>query len=82
MDKKKYIPISCSYYDELEAWATLKTNCLIVYRDNEGMTLQTEGLIKNLFTSNKEEFMHLDYGLQLRLDQLININGKAIINYC
>ncbi|MEL7220778.1 MAG: hypothetical protein AAGJ93_05625 [Bacteroidota bacterium] len=31
---KKYIPINCHYYDELEAYATLRKNVAICYYEN------------------------------------------------
>lgn len=31
MEKEKYIPISCSFYDRLEEWATLRKECSIEY---------------------------------------------------
>ncbi len=79
-----YIPINCSYYDELEAIATLRKVVTIHFRDQAGIDRQVNAKITNLFTKEKEEFMVLDNGLQIRLDQLISADGKAVPrdNHC
>lgn len=71
-----YIPINCSYYDELEAAATQRRRVVIAYRDEEGNTQEVETRIKDLYARDKEEFMVLENGLQFRLDRLVSIDGK------
>ena len=82
MKTKTYQPISCNFYDELEALATLKKRSLIRYLSIEGNHIEVEAIIVDLYTKNKEEFMQLDNGLILRLDQLVEVDGKALQNYC
>ena len=72
-----YIPINCSYYDELEAAATRRRVVTIVYHDLEGQIQQIETRIKDLYARNKEEFMVLENGLEFRLDRLVSIDGKV-----
>lgn len=71
-----YIPINCSYYDELEALATRKRIVPIIYRkdDGEEATLQTR--ILDFYTRNKEEFMVLEAGPDIRLDKIVSVDGK------
>lgn len=71
-----YIPINCSYYDELEAAATQAKIVKLVYRDQSGEK-QLDTRIVNLYTKNKEEFMVLENGLEIRLDHLLSIDGKT-----
>ena len=71
-----YIPINCSYYDELEAAATQAKIVKLVYRDKSGEK-QLDTRIVNLYTKNKEEFMVLENGLEIRLDHLLSIDGKT-----
>ena len=78
---KKYQPISCSYYDELELWAMRQTNCEILYEENN-IAKSINGRIKNLYAKQGEEFMILDYSIEIRLDQILSINGKELKNYC
>ena len=82
MQKTDYVPISCSYYDELEAWATLKTACTIIYQPPGEAQQLTKGIITNLYTKEKVEYLVLDTGMTLRLDQLISVNGKLLSSYC
>ena len=79
-----YIPINCSYYDELEAIATLRKTVCIQYKDEAGAELQVEAKITNLYSKDKEEFMVLDNGLEFRLDRLVSADGKPVPreNYC
>ena len=72
----KYVPINCSYYDELEAAAVQRRNVVIAYRDENGATQEVETRIKDLYARNKEEFMVLENGLEFRLDRLVSIDGK------
>ena len=71
-----YIPINCSYYDELEAAATQAKIVKLIYRDQSGEK-QLDIRIVNLYTKNKEEFMVLENGLEIRLDHLLSIDGKT-----
>ena len=74
-----YRPINCSYYDELEAIATLKKVVTIVYHNEQGEEVNVATRITNLYTRNKEEFMVLENGTQFRLDRLISADGKAVV---
>jgi transcriptional antiterminator Rof (Rho-off) len=71
-----YTPISCSLHDELEAAATLQKLCDIVYRV-DGEELTVTGQIADLYAQDQIEYMQLDNGLKIRLDDLIRFNGKA-----
>ncbi|MEL6968606.1 MAG: Rho-binding antiterminator [Bacteroidota bacterium] len=71
-----YIPINCSYYDELEAAATQRRTVTIVYRDKQEQEQKVATRITDLFARNKEEFMVLENGLEFRLDRLVSIDGK------
>ncbi len=80
---KKYKPISCDFYDELELLAMRKTPCQILFRKDAQGELQTiQGTINDLYTRNKEEFLLLSDSTEIRLDQLVSVNGKALKNYC
>ncbi len=72
-----YIPINCSYYDELEAAATQRRTVTIVYRDAQEQEQEVATRIKDLYARNKEEFMVLENGLEFRLDRLVSIDGKV-----
>ncbi len=79
---EQYQPINCDFYDELEALATLKRKCDIIFRSEDGGTIVIKGRIVDLFTKEKVEFMKLESGLEIRLDKLIEVDGKKAAYYC
>lgn len=77
-----YRPINCSYYDELEAIATLRKRVAVIYEGKQGQQkLEAVGIV-NLYTKNKEEFVVLTNGQTIRLDHLISVDGKPVIKAC
>ena len=79
-----YQPVSCAFYDELEAFATLREPVLIRYYD-EGQTLhalETTGVIVDLFIRDKAEYLRTDTGREVRLDRLESVGGKVLQGYC
>lgn len=74
-----YQSISCSYYDQLEAYATQKTRCSIVWKVN-GIEQSVDGVIVDLFAHNGAEFLKLDSGTVIRLDHIVSVNG-IVLNY-
>ncbi len=80
--KKPYHPISCDFYDELEAIATLKQVCNITFWQEQGVRQTVKSRITTLFTRNKEEFLEMDNGMIIRLDQIIKVGDKELQSYC
>jgi len=72
----EYIPISCSLHDELEAAATLRKPCEVVYRV-DGVEQVVTGCIADLYAREGVEFMLLDNKKEIRLDYLTRFNGKS-----
>lgn len=77
----KYKTVSCHFYDELEALAVKKVVCKIQYFDNENEN-EIEDTIIDFKTKNKEEFVILSNGIQIRLDKIIKINNLIPKDYC
>lgn len=80
--EKIYQPIDCDYYDRLEAWATMHTVCLLVFRDEQGVEQTVSGRIEDLYALNKVEYLRMDNGLLIRLDQLLSVNGTPLPGAC
>jgi Rho-binding antiterminator len=78
----KYQPISCDYYDELTLLAMRRTACPIIYKKEDGTEVTVETVIQDIFTRNGEEFLLLPDGLEIRLDQLVSVAGKALSGHC
>lgn len=78
MVQQTYQPISCDYYDVLEALAVQRKRTVVEYRNEAGAKITLENaLIVDLITKDKVEYMKLDRGLILRLDQLLSVNGTT-----
>jgi Rho-binding antiterminator len=76
-----YQPINCAYHDLLLHYATRKEEVLLEYAiDNEIYT--AKALIKDVFTRNKEEFVLLGDGTQIRLDRIQKLNDTPFQGYC
>ena len=79
---KEYKPISCSFVDLIEHYATLKKPVEIVY-DNDGHTVKLISIIKTWDNDGQAEYMLLeDNSEKIRLDKIISIDGKALSLYC
>lgn len=78
-----YRPISCSFYDELEARATTGQPCALVYRTEPDTPPTTyQGIIADLFIRDKVEYLRLTDGFELRLDALLAVDDKELRDYC
>ncbi len=80
--EKIYQPIDCDYYDRLEAWATMRTVCLLVFLDETGTEQTVSGRIEDLYALNKVEYLRMDNGLLIRLDHLLSVNGTPLPGAC
>ena len=47
-----------------------------------GKELESEAVILELFARKGEEFMRLNNGNTLRLDQLVSVDGLRLADYC
>lgn len=65
----------------MEEYATKRTECAIVYRTEEEEK-NILGIIVDLFAKESAEYLKLNNGIVIRLDQLISINGIPVGNVC
>lgn len=72
---KPYQPIDCNFYDHFEAAATLKETVRIRLRDGSEHT----GIIVDLRVRDKVEWMEMNDGRKIRLDEVIDLQrpGRA-----
>ncbi len=78
--QNKYTPISCHFYDELEAIAVKKIKVKIIYIQEE-KEIEIEDFIIDFKNFNKEEFLVLSSGQYIRLDKIIKINNLVASSY-
>lgn len=76
-----YKSIGCSYYDQLEAYATQKTLCTIIHNVN-GEETTTKGIIVDIFAKTGAEFLQTDTGTVIRLDHIVSVNGIPLHYAC
>lgn len=82
MEKEKYIPLACQFYDVLEMHASRKEEVTIAYFESGQSVKTVNSKIDNLLTRNKEEFMLLPDATEVRLDQIISINDTQFYGSC
>ena len=68
MEKHGYHPVSCDYYDQLEA-ATLHQKEVEIEVEIDGQRAWRKGIIGDLFSRDGEEFIRLG-SLEVRLDRI------------
>jgi Rho-binding antiterminator len=73
--------VDCDFHDELEALATLRQQCWIVYRNAVDEEVEVQDRIVDVYAANKADFLRLKDGTEIRLDRIISVNGKPIA-YC
>ena len=74
--KTPYTPISCSFYDRLEAWAVRREHVEIQFRRNDSDTIQlVSGVIADVFSKDNAEYLIVSTGEKIRLDRLVAVNN-------
>lgn len=78
--KGKKIPNS-TFYDQLEAFASSRTPCAIIYLDQNDQQQHTMGLITSFFEKENLSFVQLDNGAEIRIDRIVNANGLSASDF-
>lgn len=79
---KSYEPISCQWYDQLEALSVKGLELQVTYIDEQNVHHHLVGRITTLYTKQKAEYMVINEQVHIRLDTLISVNGMQPGNYC
>ena len=80
-EHSQYRPIDCRFYDKLELWAMHKDPVVVFYYDNEVMQMNT-GTIKDIYSRQKVEYLLMEDDTEIRLDEIISVNGVELISFC
>lgn len=80
---KKYQPINCGVYDQLLVWASQKIEVNVTYQKDDSLE-SDKGIIIDVYTKDKAEYLKLESGIEIRLDYLITINDIDLssLNNC
>ena len=80
-----YQPVSCEFHDVLESLATRRQPSRVVYRAVAGEASapmqETLAVIADVFSRSGQEFIRLDSGLTIRLDQLVSVDGRKLAEF-
>lgn len=78
---QKYQPISCSFYDFLEAAASRNKEVKIEYYNKNKELVAVSTKVKDLYAKNGEEFITLENGIKFRLDNLVTFDGQVLAEF-
>lgn len=76
-----YKPIDCSFYDELELIAMRGTETEIVFLEGEN-PVRKRSIIKTLESKGGAEYIVLIDKTEIRLDNILQIDGKVPPQNC
>jgi Rho-binding antiterminator len=71
--KEAYIPVDCDFTDELEYAAIRKFPVEVSHWDERDELTESRGRIADIYTKDKEEFLKLSSGEDIRLDHIARI---------
>jgi Rho-binding antiterminator len=77
-----YQPTDRNFYEELELLVSLKRPVHITFKASNGAVSTVNDSVYRLYTKEDAEYLELESGLEIRLDHLINVNGKRPSNFC
>lgn len=69
-----YKPVSCNFFDRLESLAVKKEKVRIKYFKNKNEEIQVDGIIENIYSKDKAEYLKVDRH-NIRLDSIISVNN-------
>ena len=77
---KPYIPISCTFHDILLDRSTRRKEVRVIY-SKDRKRFKALGIIEDVFTKDKVEYLRIKDGPTIRLDDLISVDKEAIADY-
>jgi hypothetical protein len=75
---KEFNPVRSHFYDELAAAVAARQPYRLVYRDDEGGEQEIAGLINDVYTDLRVEYVRLSNQKVIPLDQVIHIENVAV----
>lgn len=70
---KRYKPVDCDFTDDLEFVSIKKILVTVKFWNAETEITECQGLIEDILTQNKEEFLIMSNGSRIRLDHIFEI---------
>ena len=72
---KEYVPIDWGLHDELELRAVRKQKIRLIYFNEKNEIETNECVITDVFSKDKTEYLKTDFGLTIRLDNLLEMDN-------
>lgn len=82
LPRSNYQPINCSFYDHFEIAILQRMPVDLSFVSADGTTVQRQTRLLDTKTDRTEEFVQLENGHWLRLDQIKTINGQPAGESC
>jgi len=79
---KKYEPIDCALHDELELRALRKQKIKLIYFNDKNEIESNECVITDVYSKDKTEYLKTDFGLTIRLDNLLEMDNIIFNKNC
>ena len=80
--EKKYKPIACGLYDELELRALRKQKVTLTILNDNSETATIECVIADLFSKDKTEFLKTTDERIIRLDDIVELDNILFNKNC
>jgi Rho-binding antiterminator len=81
MTTEPYQPISCDIHDLLEIHATRRQPAQLEFRDADGALQSRRAVITDVYARAGADYLTLDTGETLRLDQLVVLEQTRIRDF-
>ena len=76
-----YVPISCAFYDLLEAIAISRRVVAICFCNDDGKQVIKRARIVDFVVRSGVEFVELEGGKRIRLDRLLSVDDERLTDY-
>jgi len=79
---ENYTPVNCSFYDQLENAIVTKEKVSLEYLNENRSLEKYAGILLDIYSKEKAEFVKLADGTSIRLDFIQKLNGIENIGSC
>jgi len=79
---KEYEPIDCALHDELELRALRKQKIKLIFFNDKNEIESNECVITDVYSKDKTEYLKTDFGLTIRLDNLLEMDNIIFNKNC
>ncbi len=76
-----YQPINCEFHDLLEDLATVRKRTRITFLGAGGDRQHRDAVVTDVYAREGAEYLSMDSGEILRLDQLVEVDGARLADY-